>query len=43
MPVSEKIKSADNKIDQNKTQYDLDDKLVRYQLYHQEILVDMNF
>ena len=43
MPVSEKIKSADNKIDQNKTQYDLDDKLVRYQLYHQKILVDMNF
>ena len=37
------IKTTDNKIKQNKAHYDLDDKILRFQLYDQEMLVDMNF
>ena len=43
MSISEKIKVIYNKVEQNKAQYNLDDKLLRFQLYHQEMLVDMNF
>ena len=32
MTASEKIKTTVNKIEQNKAQYDLDDKLQRFQL-----------
>ena len=39
MTVSKKIKTINNKIKQNKAQYDLD----RFLLYHQEMLVNMNF
>ena len=40
MSVSEKIKGINNKIEQNKGQID---KLLIFQLYHQEMLVNMNF
>ena len=43
MTVREKIKTSDSKIQENKAQYELDDKLLRFQLYHQEMLIDMNF
>ena len=33
MTVGEKIKTTDNKIEQNKTQFYLDRKLLRFQLY----------
>ena len=33
MRISEKIKTINNKIEQNKARYDLD-KLLRFQLYH---------
>ena len=39
MTVSEKIKTINNKIEQNKAQYDLD----RFLLYHQEMSENMNF
>ena len=42
MSISEKIKAISNKIEQNKAQYNLD-KLPRFQLNHQEMLVTMNF
>ena len=35
MTVSEKIETTDSKIDQNKDQYDLEDKLLRFQPYYQ--------
>ena len=41
--ISEKIKAISNKIEQNKVQYDLDRKLLRFLLYNQEMLVNMNF
>ena len=40
--ISEKIKAINNKIEQNKAQYNFD-KLLRFLLYHQEMLVNMNF
>ena len=43
MNISEKIKVINNKVKQNKAQYNLDDKLLRFQLYHQEMSLDMNF
>ena len=43
MTISEKIKTVNYKIEQNKSQYYLDDKLLRIQLYHQEMLVKRNF
>ena len=43
MIISEKIKAISNKIEQNKAQYDLDKKLLRFLLYNQEMLVNMNF
>ena len=43
MNISEKIKVINNKVEQNKAQYNLDDKLLRFQLYHQEMSLDMNF
>ena len=41
MTVSEKFKTIDNKIKQNKAQYDLDRQTTK--IYHQEMLVNMNF
>ena len=38
-----KIKTNDKKIEPNKAQYDLEDKLLRFQLCHQKVLVNMNF
>ena len=43
MTVSEKIKTINNKIDQNKAQMIYMDKLLRFKLYHQEKFVNMNF
>ena len=43
MIISEKIKAISNKIEQNKAQYNLDRKLLRFLLYNQEMLVNMNF
>ena len=43
MTVSKKIKTINNKIEQNKAQYDLDRQTAKIQLYHQEVLVNMNF
>ena len=42
MSITEKIKVINNKIEQNKAQYDLD-KLPKFLLYHPEMLVNMNF
>ena len=39
MSISEKIKAINNKIKQNKDQYNLDKKLLRFMIYHQETLV----
>ena len=41
--ISEKIKIINNKVEQNQAQNNLDDKLLRLQLYHQEMLGDMSF
>ena len=41
MSISEKIKTINNKIELNKAQYNLD--RLRFLLYHQEMLVNMNF
>ena len=41
MTVREKFKTIDNKIKQNKAQYDLDRQTTK--IYHQEMLVNMNF
>ena len=38
-----KIKTNDKKTEPNKAQYDLEDKLLRFQLYHQKVLANMNF
>ena len=35
MTVSEKIETTDSKIEQNKAQYDLENKLLRFQPYYQ--------
>ena len=35
MTVSEKIETTDSKIEQNQAQYDLEDKLLRFQSYYQ--------
>ena len=43
MFVNEKIKTFDNKIEQNQAQYDLDRQTLRFLLYHQEALVNINF
>ena len=43
MTVSEKIKTIDDKIEQNKASYNLDRKTARFLLYHQKMLVNMNF
>ena len=43
MSVSEKNKTIDSKIQQNKVQYNLDKQTANIQLYHQEMLVNMNF
>ena len=37
------FKTIDNKIDQNRAQYYLDRQIPRIRLYHQEMLVNMNF
>ena len=42
MSINEKAKTIHNKIKQNKAQYNLD-KLLRFLLYCQEMLVSMNF
>ena len=41
--ISEKIKVINNKVEQNQAQYNLEDKLLRLQLYHQKMLGDMSF
>ena len=41
MTVNEKIKTLDNKIEQNKAQYNLNIQTAK--LYHQEVLINMNF
>ena len=43
MSISEKTKTIDNKIEQNKAQYDLDRQTAKISAYHQEMLVNMNF
>ena len=43
MTISEKIKTINNKIEQNKTHYDLDRQIAKISAYHQEMLVNMNF
>ena len=43
MTVTEKILKIDNKIGQNKAQYDLDRQTAKILPYHQEMLVNMNF
>ena len=43
MSISETIKTINSKIEQNKAQYDLDRQNARFQLYHQEMLLNMNF
>ena len=40
---SQKIKTIDNKIEQNKAQYNLRRQMLIIWLYHQEMLVNMNF
>ena len=42
MNISEKIKAINNKIEKIKAQDDLE-KLLRFQLYHQGMLINMNF
>ena len=41
MSISEKIKGISNRIEQNKSQYNLDRQTTK--LYHQEMLVSMKF
>ena len=45
MSISENSKAIDNKIEQSKAQYTLgrETTLLRFLLYHQEMLVNMNF
>ena len=43
MTVSEKNKTIDDKIEQNKAQYNLCRQKVRFQLYRQIMLVNINF
>ena len=43
MAVNEKIKIIVRKIQRNKDQYNLDKQTTNIQLYHQEMLVNMNF
>ena len=42
MTIRGKIKTMNKEIEQNKAQYDLDNKLLKFLLYHQETFVDMN-
>ena len=43
MGVNEKIKTINNKASKTKLNITWTDKLVRFQLYQQEMLVNMNF
>ena len=43
MTVSDKIKTSNKKIEQNKAQYNLDRKVLKFWFYHQEMLINMNF
>ena len=44
MTFSDKIKTIDNKFERKKAQYHLwIDKLLRFQLYYQQILVSLSF
>ena len=43
MTITEKVKTIDHKIEQNKAQYDLDRQTAKFLLYHQEMLVNTNF
>ena len=43
MTVSEKIKTVDGKIEIKKLNTIETDKLLKFQAYHQEMLVNMNF
>ena len=42
MGISEKIKAIDNKVEQNKVQYNLDTQTAKFLLYHQQTLVNIN-
>ena len=42
MTVSEKIKTIDNKIEKTKLSMILTNKLLRFLLYHQEMLVNIS-
>ena len=41
LTVSEKMKTIDNKIEQNKAQYDLERQTSKILIYHQENLVNI--
>ena len=43
MSISDKVKAISNKMEQNTAQYDLDRKTTKILLYHQDMLVNMNF
>ena len=43
MSITEKIKATNNKVARHKAQHNLDNSLLRFRLYHQEMLVNMNF
>ena len=43
MSISEKIKAVNEKIEQNKSQYDLDRQTAKISVYHQEMLAIINF
>ena len=43
MGITEKIKTINNRIEQSKALYDLDKEPAKILLYHQEMLVNMNF
>ena len=43
MTITEKIKRIDNKIEQNKAQYNLDRKTAKISAFHHEMLLNTNF
>ena len=43
MTISKIVRTINKKIEQNKDPYDLDNKKLRFWLFHQEILANINF
>ena len=43
MSIGGKIKTIDNKIEENKAQYNLDGRNAKTSAYYQEMLINMNF